>query len=134
MAKKVFCSHRSIDKPKVEDFARRLRENGIDAWLDKWEVQPGDDIVAKINQGLAEMDAGLIFFSRNSPGGEWLKAEVSSLIYEMIESGKLVIPVLIDPDAQIPPLLKPRARRGNSRLLRKTTPGTNPQGYDHQPV
>lgn len=40
--KKVFCSHRGVDKPTVEAFAKRLREIGIDAWLDKWDIAPGD--------------------------------------------------------------------------------------------
>jgi hypothetical protein len=51
MTPKVFCSHRSVDKREVEDFVRRLRHRGIDAWFDTWEIQPGDDIVVRINQG-----------------------------------------------------------------------------------
>jgi len=38
IAVKVFCSHRRADKPIVEAFARRMRQDGIDAWLDKWEI------------------------------------------------------------------------------------------------
>ena len=49
--KKVFCSHRSVDKPAVDEFARKLRAQGIDAWLDTWEIRAGDDIVEKINAG-----------------------------------------------------------------------------------
>ncbi|MFN9951710.1 MAG: toll/interleukin-1 receptor domain-containing protein, partial [bacterium] len=48
-AMKVFISHSSRDKPVVEPLARYLRSVGIDAWLDKWEIAPGDDIIAKIN-------------------------------------------------------------------------------------
>ena len=47
MAVKVFCSHRSVDKPEVEAFATLLRKKGIDAWFDRWEIAPGDDIVAR---------------------------------------------------------------------------------------
>ena len=92
-SKKVFCSHRSTDKNKVEDFARRLRAEGIDAWLDKWEIMAGDDIVAKIDQGLRECDVGLIFFSKATASGLWVSAEVSSLICAMIEKGRPLIPV-----------------------------------------
>lgn len=53
-AKRVFISHSSKDKPAVEKLARALRAKGIDAWLDKWEIAPGDDIVARINEGLEE--------------------------------------------------------------------------------
>lgn len=58
------------------------------------------------------MDAGLIFFSSNSPDGKWMDAEISAMIVQMIENGKQIIPILIDPAAPIPPLLKARARRG----------------------
>lgn len=37
MTVKVFCSHRGVDKPEVEAFARRLRDSGIDAWFDRQE-------------------------------------------------------------------------------------------------
>ena len=62
----VFISHSSKDKPAVEQLARELRARGIDAWLDKWEIGPGDDIVASINAGLDAADAGIIVFSQHS--------------------------------------------------------------------
>lgn len=47
----------------VEAFARRLRESGLDAWFDVWEIQPGDDIVARMDAGVDGCDAALIFVS-----------------------------------------------------------------------
>ncbi|MFW5667412.1 MAG: toll/interleukin-1 receptor domain-containing protein, partial [Coleofasciculus sp.] len=42
---KAFISHSSIDKPFVERLATDLRTSeAIDAWLDKWEILPGDRI------------------------------------------------------------------------------------------
>jgi len=88
-ARRVFCSHRGIDKPAVEAFARRLRAAGIDAWLDRWEIAPGDHIVARMDEGLRECDLALIFFSRaydplRPDEGRWFHAEVQSLIYRRI--------------------------------------------------
>ncbi len=113
---KVFCSHRSVDKPRVKEIAAKLRAEGIDAWVDQWEILPGDDIVAKINEGLASYDVGLLFLSKTSLESGWVTAEVSTLIYQMIEDGKRVIPVMIDADAPVPPLLRPRARLGLERI------------------
>ena len=46
---KVFLSHASEDKLRfVDEFASRLMKNGVDAWLDKWEMLPGDSLVDKI--------------------------------------------------------------------------------------
>ena len=109
--RKVFCSHASPDKPAVEEFARRLREErGIDAWFDLWEITPGDDVVRRMDDGLASCDAALIFLSHAT--GKWMDAEVSTLIHDRIEAGKRVIPVLMVDDAPIRPLLRPLARRG----------------------
>jgi hypothetical protein len=38
----VFLSHSNADKPAVEELARRLAREGIQAWLDKWHLIPGD--------------------------------------------------------------------------------------------
>jgi hypothetical protein len=66
MPVRVFISHSSKDKPAVERLAVALQERGIQPWLDKWEIGPGDDIVAKINAGLEEASAGLIVFSQHA--------------------------------------------------------------------
>ncbi len=41
----VFCSYAHADSERVRPFVTRLREEGgIDAWLDVWEIEAGDDI------------------------------------------------------------------------------------------
>lgn len=46
---KVFISHAAADKERfVIEFATRLRTNGVDAWVDQWEMNPGDSLVDKI--------------------------------------------------------------------------------------
>jgi hypothetical protein len=37
----VFLSHASADKLAVEEIARRLQAEGIEPWLDKWNLIPG---------------------------------------------------------------------------------------------
>lgn len=39
---RVFLSYRSTDREVVEEFAGRLRRDGMDAWYDGWEIAPGD--------------------------------------------------------------------------------------------
>ncbi|MFO0033374.1 MAG: CHAT domain-containing protein, partial [Cyanobacteriota bacterium] len=107
---KVFLSHSSSDKPAVEALACYLRQQGIDAWLDKWEIGPSDDIIAKINAGLEHADAGVIVFSAQSLQSRWVEAEVSSLTYERIQTGQPLIPVQVGDQAYIPPLLRPLCR------------------------
>ena len=109
---RVFISHSSKDKPAVEALALALRERGIEPWLDKWEIGPGDDIVASINAGLEEASAGVIVFSQHSKESRWVEAEVSYLTYARVQESKALIPVIIGEDIWVPPLLRPLARRG----------------------
>lgn len=109
---RVFISHSSIDKPAVEELALALEERGIDPWVDKFRIGAGDDVVASINAGLEEADGGLIVFSAHSKDSQWVKAEISYLTWAHVEEGKVLIPVVIGDDVDIPPLLRPFARRG----------------------
>ena len=50
---KTFISYSSTDGQFVERLATDLRvKESIDAWLDKWEIQPGDLFPEKLEQAL----------------------------------------------------------------------------------
>lgn len=110
---RAFCSYRSSDAVVVEGFARRLREQaGIDAWLDRWEIAPGDDIVAGMDEGLDGCEAGLLFLSRSWPEGVWARDEDTTLWYRRITDRIRVIPVVVDElPAGTPSRLRKLARR-----------------------
>ena len=108
---RVFISHSSKDKPAVEALATELRARGIDAWLDKWEIASGSDIVASINAGLEGAGTGIIVFSEHSQESRWVEAEVSYWTHARIEEGKVLIPVVLGENYFIPPLLRPLLRR-----------------------
>lgn len=104
---KVFLSHASEDKSRfVEKFALRLRENGVDAWFDKWEMLPGDSLVDKIfEEGLKDASAIIIILSTNSISKPWVKEELNSSIIARIQKGTRIIPVIID-NCNVPESLK----------------------------
>lgn len=108
--RKVFVSHSSRDKAAVQKLVDELRARGIDAWYGAYEIDPGDDVVAKLNEGLAGRDVGLVVLSANADQGRWQTSEVSTLFHERVEEGKVLIPVILGDGVRIPPLLKPLAR------------------------
>jgi hypothetical protein len=57
----VFLSHSSTDKPAVEELARRLAGEGIQAWLDKWHLIPGNSWQPDIEKALAESETCAVF-------------------------------------------------------------------------
>lgn len=104
---RVFVSHASEDKVRfVNRFAIRLRENGIDAWLDKWEMLPGDSLVDKIfEEGLKDAQAVIVVLSRLSVEKPWVREELNAAVVKRINTGSKLIPVVID-DCVVPEALK----------------------------
>ncbi len=68
MNPKVFVSHASEDKGRfVIEFSQKLRSKGVDAWVDKWEMLPGDSLVDKIfEEGIKNAQAVIVVISKNS--------------------------------------------------------------------
>jgi len=107
MNPKVFVSHASEDKERfVLDFATKLRSKGIDAWVDRWEMYPGDSLVDKIfEEGVKNAHAIIIILSKYSVEKPWVREELNvSMVKKISESIKL-IPVIIG-DCQVPECLK----------------------------
>ena len=106
-APKVFLSHASEDKERfVVDFATRLRERGIDVWLDRWEMLPGDSLVRKIfDEGLAQADAVIVVVSKFSIAKPWVREELDIAVVNKINKSSKLIPVVID-DCAIPQCLQ----------------------------
>lgn len=107
MNPKVFVSHASEDKERfVLAFAERLRAKGIDAWLDRWEMYPGDSLVDKIfEEGIKNAQAILVVVSKYSVGKPWVKEELNAGVVKRINQGSQLIPVVID-DCEVPEGLK----------------------------
>lgn len=107
MNPKVFISHASEDKNRfVTAFATALRENGVDAWLDRWEILPGDSFVDKIfEEGLKEAVAVIIVLSQFSASKPWVSEELNASMVARISKGTKIIPVVID-SCEIPEALK----------------------------
>lgn len=104
---RVFLSHASEDKARfVMAFATALRMKGIDVWLDKWEMLPGDSLVDKIfEEGLKEAAAVIVVVSKYSIGKPWVREELNAATVKKITTGTKLIPVVID-ECEVPECLK----------------------------
>lgn len=103
---KVFISHASEDKAFVVDFATRLRERGVDAWLDRWEILPGDSLIEKVfEQGIAPARAIIVVVSRASVIKPWVREELNVAVARKIDAVSKLIPVVIG-DCEVPESLR----------------------------
>ncbi|MDE8565726.1 toll/interleukin-1 receptor domain-containing protein [Anoxybacillus rupiensis] len=87
----IFLSHSSKDKPLVDVIFNKLQVHEIKAWYDKYEIQLGDSIVDKINEGLENSDLGIICISKNflNSSTGWTKSELNYFIQRRMRSGKV---------------------------------------------
>ncbi len=106
---KAFISHAGEDKPFVLQFAEKLRDNGINAWVDEWEILPGDKLIDKIfEQGIGQCVAFVIILSHNSVKKPWVVEELDAALVKRIEERTKIIPVRID-DCEVPVALRATA-------------------------
>jgi WD40 repeat protein/DNA-directed RNA polymerase subunit RPC12/RpoP len=80
----------------VHDLAERLKNDGVQVWLDAWAIQPGDSIPLKIQQGMEQSRTLLMCMSPHYFESEWGKLEHYSLLFrDPTNTQRRFIPILI---------------------------------------
>ncbi len=93
----VFLSHNSKDKPVVRAIAERLRADGLRAWLDDWEIHPGDSIPAKIEEGLEHSRVLVLCMSAEAFGSDWAQLEAGTFRFrDPLNKERRFIPLRLD--------------------------------------
>lgn len=98
MNPKSFISHASEDKERfVTPFYEKLRANGVDAWIDNWEIKIGDSLIQKIfNDGIGKAESVIIILSSNSVEKPWVKEEIDASFVRKVEDQIRLIPIILD--------------------------------------
>lgn len=103
---KAFISYSHEDRELAIRVGENLRANGIDAWMDRWEILPGDSLIQKIfSEGLAGADVFIIIISQNSVDSKWVKQELDVALIKRIEGVSRVIPLRVGNVVMPAPLL-----------------------------
>ncbi|TQS88606.1 toll/interleukin-1 receptor domain-containing protein [Arthrobacter sp. TS-15] len=102
-APKVFISHATEDKTAfVVPYATRLREKGVDAWVDQWEIKAGESLVDRIfESGIKEASVFIVVLSSTSVAKPWVRDELDAGVMRRISGQAKVIPILLD-DVEVP--------------------------------
>lgn len=114
----ISYSYDSVDhKMWVAGLARDLRERGVDAILDQWELGPGKDITFFMENGIRNARRVCVVctpeYARKANAGEggvgYEKMIVTGELYENLGTGKFV-PLLVrgDKEEALPTFLKTR--------------------------
>jgi hypothetical protein len=105
---KVFISHSSKDHDFVLQLAKKMRNDGIEVWLDDWELEVGDSIVEKIQEGLEKSSFLIVILSEYSINSDWVMRELNSTFMRQLNKDHVtILPVLLEIDfEEVPPLLR----------------------------
>ncbi len=95
--KDVFISYASKDRESiVKPLVQILEANGISCWYDEQDIKWGDNIVEKINSGLAKSKYFLVVLSKKYLSKNWAKTELNTLMNIETSTGeKRVLPLII---------------------------------------
>jgi WD40 repeat protein len=90
----VFLSHASADKPAVEHIARRLRDEKLEPFLDKWHLVPGEPWQEGMEDALRESRTCAVFIGKKL--GPWQNEEMRTALARRVKNRSYrVIPVLL---------------------------------------
>lgn len=102
----IFLSHTSDDKPFVRKLKKSLEEHGVEkVWLDEAEIQIGDALINKIEEGLTKTKYIGIVLSPKSIESKWVKKELEVAMNREIETGEIVILPLLYQACKLPAFL-----------------------------
>ena len=97
----VFLAHNSVDKPMVREIGARLRERGLNPWLDEEQIAPGELFQEAIQKAIPNIKSAAIIIGVSGLG-KWQVIELHTLISQFIEQDIKVIPVLLPGVSTLP--------------------------------
>jgi len=97
----VFLAHNSVDKPLVREISARLREQGLNPWLDEEQILPGQLLQEAIQKAIPHIKSAAIIIGVSGPG-KWQIIELNTLTSQFIEQGVKIIPVLLPGVTDLP--------------------------------
>ena len=104
---KVYLAHASEDKARIRPLAEYLIANGIDVWFDEWEIEPGDSLREKMEEGLGAMTHFVVALTEISIAKPWVAKEIDVGLVRQIGGQSRFVPLLIDLDpAKLSPFLQ----------------------------
>ncbi len=93
----IFVCHASEDKDDVVRLlVKAFTEAGLSCWYDEAEIQWGDSITQKVNEGLASSKFVVVVFSSAFVQKNWPQRELNSVLNQEASSGEVkVLPLLV---------------------------------------
>lgn len=92
---RVYLAHASEDKEMVRPLAEYLMEHGIETWLDEWEIEPGDGLRQKMEEGLGEMTHFMVILTPISIAKPWVAREIDVGLVRLVGGTSRMVPLRV---------------------------------------
>ncbi|HXA25798.1 MAG TPA: toll/interleukin-1 receptor domain-containing protein [Acetobacteraceae bacterium] len=103
---RAFLSYAWDDRPLAQKIAEGLQSNGIETWWAEWEIQAGDSLVQKINEGLESCTHFIVLLTPNSISRPWVNQEMDAGLIRKIRAQSKFIALRYNlPATSLPQLL-----------------------------
>jgi hypothetical protein len=103
----IFLSHTGVDKPFVRQLRKDLLARGVPrVWLDEAEIEIGDSLIAKIEEGMKLSRYVAVVLSKKSINAPWVKKELDVAMNREIASSEVVVLPLLYEECELPEFLK----------------------------
>ncbi len=99
---KVFISYSGKNKVIAKKLASALLINGINVWLDDWEILVGHNIYDSVYKGILSCDYLVIILTAESLKSRWVHEELSISRQLELEENKVVILPLVFQKLELP--------------------------------
>lgn len=106
---RVFLCHASQDKPAVRKMYTYLKQHGVQPWLDREDLLPGQDWEVEIPKAIFTSDVILVCLSKNSINKEgYVQKEIAFALDKALEKPQgtiFIIPIKLE-ECDVPDRLK----------------------------
>ena len=103
---KVYLAHASEDKPMVRPIAEYLMRHGVDVWFDEWEIEPGDSLRQKMEEGLGAMTHLMVILTPRSITKPWVSREIDVGFVSLVGGRSRMVPLRVGVEiSELPPFL-----------------------------
>jgi hypothetical protein len=100
----VFISHRKGDDRLAEKLADEIRCAGHHVWFDEWEINVGDSIVERMNEGLEGATYVVLCYSSSGVTSPWIAREWMPTLAKQLSGHPVkILPALLT--AGLPPAI-----------------------------
>lgn len=104
---RVYLAHASEDKAMVRPIAEYFMANGIETWFDEWEIDHGDSLRQKMEEGLGDMTHFMVILTPTSITKPWVAREIDVGLVGLVGGKNRMVPLRVGVDVgQLSPFLQ----------------------------